>query len=95
MDTKAQAVQDYDELREALSRFERYARKLIGQGERLAELRLPISSDSTRKAALKAIMDQTPDTVTAMMDEAKLSGTITTYLKGKFPDPEPIEPEEP
>ncbi len=97
MDLKEQAVRDHDTYRELLARFERYAKKAMATAETLKTVRLDITGDDARKAALKAIVDQTPDSLTTLVDRGKLAGTVATYLAGKYPDlatPPPPEPAE-
>lgn len=95
MATKEQAVIDYDVYREALARFERYIGKTLDQAVAIKNMRLDITGDDNRKAALKAIVDQTPDTITSLVDRGKLAVTAATYLAGKYPElvAPPPEPE--
>lgn len=91
MDIKEQAVMDYDTFRALTAKGERKAQTLKNVGEQLCELRLAVSSDTARKAALKTIMDGTPETVTGLMNKGKVVEELAANVLTVYPEETPEE----
>ena len=91
MDTKEQAVMDYDQFRKLIEKGERTAQKLKATGNQLCELRMAVSSVTARKAGLKIIMDGTPETVTGLMNRGKVIEELAADVLIKYPEETPEE----